>query len=210
MTRFSLSWLWHVPLLVAISCLAGCATSGYWGDRARDCADIITITSGQGSGVKLRAGIAQVGLLATHDVVGLRGGAWMQAGGKGNVIEDHLYDNDYLLLPLFSFGDEAFYPKWPFVEGRHKEYDSWKPLPFLTLPMSDCVSFYDRGQFAHYVQCEVVIGCVRTIRMGVNPFEFLDFVLGWLRIDLCDDDVGTVQWYRYAPAEGTPRDNALR
>ena len=41
----------------------------------------------------------------------------------------------------------------------------------------------------YYAQMEAVIGLGPSIRLGFNPGEVLDFVLGWFTIDIFNDDL---------------------
>lgn len=42
----------------------------------------------------------------------------------------------------------------------------------------------------YYTQLEVAAGLGYTVRLGFNPGELLDFLLGWTTIDIFGDDVG--------------------
>ena len=46
-----------------------------------------------------------------------------------------------------------------------------------------------RGSAALYTQMEVVVGLGGTLRLGFNPGELLDFILGWATIDIYNDDL---------------------
>ena len=37
---------------------------------------------------------------------------------------------------------------------------------------------------------EVAVGLIRTIRIGFNVGELLDFIVGWTTLDICRDDLG--------------------
>jgi hypothetical protein len=41
-----------------------------------------------------------------------------------------------------------------------------------------------------YTQIEVAGGFIATLRVGFNPGELLDFIVGWTTIDLFGDDLG--------------------
>lgn len=42
----------------------------------------------------------------------------------------------------------------------------------------------------YYTQCEVAVGTFfPSIRLGFNPGELLDFILGWTTIDIFRDDL---------------------
>lgn len=175
-------------LLAIVLGVTGCATP-YMIDRRRDAADIFTATVGTGAGVKARAGVFQVGLLANHDATGLRGGTVGYWEWKTPDLIDPVSDFDFLVVPLYSFGVESFHPESYGVVERSKGFDTEKWLPILTMPMSDVCSLSAPGQVPHYLQCELVAGVGVTIRLGFNPGELLDFILGWTTIDIFNDDL---------------------
>ncbi len=45
----------------------------------------------------------------------------------------------------------------------------------------------------YYTQCEVCLGVLRGVRLGVNPGELLDFLLGWTTLDTFNDDLEQMQ-----------------
>jgi hypothetical protein len=83
------------PILLVLS--AGCASTGYWGARGRDAADIFTFTVGAGDGAKVRVGPIQVAAVKTADLAGLRAGQFF-GDGDGLVFNDERYAP----LPLFG------------------------------------------------------------------------------------------------------------
>ena len=48
-------------------------------------------------------------------------------------------------------------------------------------------------------QLELALGLGGSLRLGLNPGELLDFLLGWLTIDLYDDDI---EWKKWRSAVG--------
>jgi len=42
---------------------------------------------------------------------------------------------------------------------------------------------------SYWTQIEAVIGIGGTLRLGFNPGELLDFILGWTTIDIYGDDL---------------------
>ena len=178
--------------------LAGCASPGYLGDRGRDFADVFTATVGFGAGAKARVGPIQAGLLYNVDTHGLRGGQF----GEAAWYEVHTFETvaPYPMKLRRFDGDEDYpweYPGYCFgrdrwqtgtserrLAGRRgKNYEAVSPVPFISLA----------GQPAYYTQIEVVVALIGSLRVGFNPGELLDFVLGWTTIDLFQDDLGTEQ-----------------
>ena len=182
----------HFTAVLALAALAaGCAsTKCYFTDRGRDAADILTVTIGAGAGAKARIGPIQVGALYAYDAFGLRGGRvawWWRDRADSEVV-----DIDYLILPLDGFGYEAFDHEALRAPARHKDFLTDKMLPFLSLPLAtDGFDEWDlsRKGFHYYTQLEVVVAIGPSIRLGLNPGELLDFLLGWTTLDFYKDDV---------------------
>lgn len=178
-----------------VSLLTGCAsTRAYLGDRGRDAADIFTLAGGCGAGAKVRIGPVHVGLAAIHDMAGVRGGE-LFVGHIDRHIEPidlettWFYDEDY------GFGHKRF--KDYAVNGYHGH-------PFFAT--IDDYWFRQDGDhpFLHpfYTQIEVAGGFLGTLRVGFNPGELLDFILGWTTIDVFHDDLG-MRRVRQERAEAT-------
>jgi hypothetical protein len=154
---------------------SGCSTP-YMVDRRRDAADILTIGIGTGAGVKARIGPLHAGLLVNAPVVDLRGGALNEYRHDGR------WSCDYEFLCV---GVEVFYPDLSpgqtdqdsLIRRRHKEIRYGGDIRCVPTSL--------------YTQVEVVGGLLSTFRLGINPGEFLDFILGWTTIDIFDDDLGT-------------------
>lgn len=48
---------------------------------------------------------------------------------------------------------------------------------------------YYKQNLIYLTQIEVSTGIGGTLRFGFNPFELLDFILGWTTIDIFSDDI---------------------
>ena len=163
----------------------GCSTP-YMVDRGRDVADVFTVTVGYGVGVKARVGPLGTGLFINSDIVGLRAGTFFR-------IEDDspIKPTDFTsIIPRFYmfpiFVEEDFnlngVPKL-----RHKDFDAVGVLfPFYTWVSDPCDS---STRWVYNTQLEVAIGIGGTIRLGFNPGELLDCILGWTTIDMLGDDL---------------------
>ncbi|MFC1452114.1 hypothetical protein ACFLSJ_02065 [Verrucomicrobiota bacterium] len=204
---------------LAISALgfAGCAATGYLVDRGRDAADVFTVTLGAGSGAKVRVGPLQVAAFENTDLLGIRAGQGFLSGG--NLTDNRevyaffplLRKTDYadpVVTSVFSggtgttsdyrdraaqphsplpytawgdlFGSEVFgHGRWSSSSERGKNVAAQSPLPVLALGMYP----------PYYTQVEAAAGLCFSLRLGFNAGELLDFVLGWLLIDLYTDDI---------------------
>jgi len=177
----------------AIVIVTGCAaTKGYFVDRGRDAKDVFTATVGLGLGAKARVGPLHAGLLVNHDVVGLRDGAFgyytlSMGRGDGVALE---YEATVIPVPgpyregLFgnwAFGYDAFMARQP-VDGRRlkADYEVRSLIPLLAT---------EGLRHQYCTQFEVVLGLGPSVRLGFNPGELIDFVLGWTTLDIFDDDL---------------------
>ena len=172
---------------------AGCLLSSgclcaYWGNRWRDTKDVLTCTVGLGLGVKARVGPLQVPLIAQSDYAGMRCGEcfaspmredfWTYASEAGYVVDQpipvYLRDRD----TLYS-GHETFDPGGAAAE-RHKCENS--------LGMGLVTVDRDHLNRAFYTQVECVVGAIVSVRVGINPGEVADWLVGFVGIDLMADD----------------------
>jgi hypothetical protein len=172
-------------LLVLSAC--GCARSAYLQDRARDALDIFTATVGHGYGGKARVGPLQAGLLWNKDKAGLRIGKMFWRLQQDQEVMREMMDWT-VLLPVLPFVHVAPFGLhsaeqcalvYETPDERKKEYTALGPfVPFLVLA--------DRVHY--YTQIEIAGGLFGTVRVGVNPGEFVDFLLGWTTLDIYGDD----------------------
>ncbi|MCZ6691912.1 MAG: hypothetical protein O7H41_20180 [Planctomycetota bacterium] len=198
-----------LTLIAIITMTAGCQTVGhYFAKRGRDLADCFTVEAGVGYGLGAElklAGLIHVaggGCAYWATPVGLRYGdlvassegenwdtgfvgspltnlAWipfhhvdrirLYLHYSGDTKEDHAC---YWLLPgLASYSSEEFEP-WIWTDPK----SGWSRL------------------HAFDIEAHVFLGLV-GVRVGFSPGEFLDFLLGWIGIDLAEDDVRVpVSW----------------
>ena len=203
-------------LVLVLACapfLSGCAATGtYLAQRGRDAADIFTLTLGVGDGVSVRAGPVHVSAIITSDLMGLKGG---QLFSNGN---DLMYNEEKLaFLPIpaspewstrrreMAEGDkiraEAEGRKWkrtktrwePNLFGSEIFYqDQGEPCDVRgknTMANSPFPFYVVSTNAAYYTQLEVAGGILMSLRVGFNPGELLDFMLGWAGVDIYHDDV---------------------
>lgn len=170
-----------LSLLVVFS---GCS-SPYFANRGRDAADIFTFTIGQGIGAKARVGPLQTGIFWNEDFAGLRGGGFGPASAWKNEYGKFPKDIDTLFFPIFGvFGGDSLQGS-ALLPGRHKAYEAFSPVPLISLP-TESTPYY-------YTQIEAAVGFLGTIRLGFNPGELIDFLLGWTTIDIFGDDIGVIE-----------------
>ncbi len=176
----------YTALTAILICTAtcGCRSSRpYLIDRWRDTADIVTVTIGKGYGAKARIGPVHVGAFYNRDHMGLRGGESHREWSRNTALPN-TFDFDLTLVSGERFDPERFER----TRDRHKCF---------VASGAACLSFsrgfegedWSVGDASYYSQIEIAGGIFKTLRLGINPGEIADFILGWLRIDLFDDDV---------------------
>jgi hypothetical protein len=160
---------------------AGCSSPGYMGNRVRDAADIFTVTAGLNYGAKARVGPFRVGLFGGSDYAGLR------AGEMGLPFQPFGSSEEVIDLEMTAMSAENFEPDLQTAKRRGKLFMSEGMICFA-IPDAD-KDASRRQQAAYFSECEVAVGLFGGLRLGFNPGELLDFILGWTTLDLYDDDL---------------------
>lgn len=196
-----------VGSLISALC-AGCASTGYLGDRARDVADIFTVAVGRGAGITARMGPVHLGLFYGKDEFGLRGGefslgpsSYVHWGGIGETFDP------LIVFPNVGGGPWCFWHErycgglqtvpdprggiMGLASARAKDYSVSGNCPLIAIPV---LSETDRNAGAKYpvhflTEIEIAFGVGKSLRLGFNPGELLDFILGWTTIDIFSDDL---------------------
>jgi len=190
-----------ILMAVASATMVGCAsTKGYFVDRGRDAADIFTVAVGRGVGVKAKIGPIQTGLIVNEDVFALRGGEvsywpafspvrprqWGERSGRPveALLPLPMIPNEELIL--YGGGEE--FGAGPLAETRGKTFSALNVIPLFPsaarIKDNTC-----HTAWPYYTQIECVIGLGPSFRLGLNPGEFLDFILGWMTVDIFNDDL---------------------
>jgi hypothetical protein len=207
-------------VLIAVCTLAnGCATSGFVGDRRRDAADIFTLTVGAGGGGKIRVGPLQLAVLENADLAGLRAGRLFGNGSDlhnngeiyiplprflrrpawGEPIAGKVFVEQEGRVSDYRTDDVRFHSPSPQLEwndlfGRevfshgldtpssHRGKDVAARSPFPLIAVGASAPFNSNIEFA--------VGLVLSLRVGINPGELLDYIVGLGGGDLYGDDLG--------------------
>jgi hypothetical protein len=178
--------------LIAL-CGTGCSTPGALGHRARDAADIFTLSVGSGVGVRARVGPVHAGLIADIGTTGLRGGQFQRSMGQS------AGELEYLGLPVdritegqpkLAFAAEAFDPD---DNRRGKGYVAISRIPLITTSIRTEEGQPERWFHPYLTQMEMQLGLILMLRVGFNPAELVDFVLGLVGVDILGDDVSPSQ-----------------
>lgn len=167
----------RILTILLIPCLSGCA---YLHDRGRDACDMVTVAA---EAPTLNASI-QLG----KSVLGI--GA---AGGKGVGLRSGsvgVYDTSEANLVLF--GAKLFVPRERDLD-RNKGYD----YTYMWFPWRDdeneFLGTFEEGEWFNAWQLEAALGLGVGVRVGVNLAEIADCLLGWTALDICDDDLATIE-----------------
>ena len=170
----------QVGIALALAGIAtGCATP-YIQARGHDAKDIFTFTVGDEScgGIKARVGPINAGLYSGFDHWGIRSGLpsddWGEPGFE---------------ILLLGFGVESF-PSRTSTQG----YGTAPTFFFVSPPMNKPIlaassKDFPKGNVAQFwTQIDLALGIYWPVRIGFNPGELLDFVLGWTTLDIYGDD----------------------
>lgn len=137
-----------------------------------------------------------MGIIANTDHAGLRAGTmFLNSNGRNMIVGDTL---DFLVIPLNGFGRDGLVFRDTIAPERHKGFYSSCCVPlFSRYALESRVG--NNSAFAlvpqivpHYTLLEIAGGLFGTVRLGFNPGELIDFVLGWVGIDIFKDDVGSI------------------
>ena len=169
----------QIAVLFPLVALSGCATP-YMIDRGRDAADIFTATVGVGVGAKARVGPLAAGLILESDITGLRGGALHLPDFRGPSGPTSMFPSDFDAFGLLV-GVEHFTSGPAVTSERHKTFTAESRWPFIIAPRKS-------RDWSYYTQIEVSGGILGAARLGFNPGELLDFILGWAHCDIMSDD----------------------
>ena len=199
----------------AVSTLcAGCA-SAYWRDHANDLGDIASVSFGAGLGVRAQAGPVATGLGAQMDVAGFRGGRFF-ADRRAFDLEPLGWSVDLVCASANLFGlrpvDGTPEPYDRIVNGRGKYQGQYNPVvggvfvPFWLCGEILDLDYYGperterpsplapnrkeaRPHLPSWTHLEAAAALGVGVRLGFNPGELLDFLLGFFGADLYGDDL---------------------
>ena len=168
----SLKSLWIA--IGSVLMLTGCR---YWDARGRDSLDIVTCSVGAGFGAKGRVGPVNAGLGFYAPVYGVESGQAGKINGgmcSGNTDAQILF-----------FGAQSSTQAYE-LNYRNKAYVAEN----IIIPFSGDI--YTGKNPAYWTQIEVYAGVFGGLRVGLNPGELIDFILGFTGIDIYGDDAPTL------------------
>jgi len=195
---------YRFALCVTAMMVSGCAQTGYFADRRHDLADVVTVCGGLGLGLRAQTGPVTIApVIMTMDLVGLRGGELFSIPELGAETDTPPIDAGALwwctsIFDLESDGRPQQRGKSVFslpVPQTEKDMqftvfsESW---PFIAVPRMVWQAEekqLERYPLHYWSQLEVTLGILGSLRLGANPGELVDFILGWLTVDLYGDDL---------------------
>ncbi|MBI9092219.1 MAG: hypothetical protein JEZ12_23650 [Desulfobacterium sp.] len=173
--------------------------AGYLSDRYDDALDIVSIQVGYGLGGKGRIGPLQTGLLFDVGLGGLRGGDFL--GVKD--FWPRGYDTPAKVdLVGVIVGVEGFGGSLK-SNRRGKSFSAMQigPISYVINPNTkpewkERVKKFQRvhNPWPYYSQIDLVAGVFINMRLGFNPGELLDFIVGWTTIDFYKDDLSKEEY----------------
>ena len=185
-----------LPGGLLVLALLGCScTPAYWADRRRDAADVFTATAGVGFGVKVQAGAVEVAPLYFYmPMAGWHGGEWYEYRDSGF----HSSEGNTPVFPFPFLYCEGMFPS-DRAAVRGKAYSSFGMICF-SVPIryvSGCCLCVPREPeedepypFYKFTDINVVAALGLGMRVGFNPGELADFLLGFTTLDFYGDDIG--------------------
>ncbi len=177
-----------MALICTTICLSGCMTQ-YAIDRRRDAADIVTLSFGYGAGVKARVGPIQAGVFGNVDKIGLRGGEFhLPMRGYGGVRTAYkcwpgIMDYCYTIYSAESFST-------PFDTLSSKREKNYGAIGLFCISIANSQRDMRKLNASYLTQFELAAGLGITARLGLNPGELFDFILGMFGVDIYRDDLG--------------------
>ena len=184
----------HTGILHSAFCLlpfliAGCSTH-----RTNDWKDVCNATVGESYGISVRLGPIRTGLYSGRDDKGLRSGVTGNTTGQ-------IANYDYYWL---FYGREHF-DGWrdardPRVRRKVVAAEYFFPcfiIPEAENPYAKSMVYGDQAynkltdgsrNYAYWTQLDIAMGLGDGFRLGFNPGELLDALLGYVGIDIYGDD----------------------
>lgn len=192
----------HAKVLTAcmILCLFLCGCSRtYRMNRLRDLADCVTLTWGLGVGAMVMIGPINTGLGMQWDVAGFRDGESTTGENSASVnalfisyqeVRKNVFGRNNLPTRTADYymPKEHMKNQWDKLIKNGATFYNRYPL-IAQMEMAPAVGpAYHARQY--YTQIEVCAGLIYSgFRVGVNPGELVDFLLGFSGIDIYGDDV---------------------
>ena len=178
-----------LPLLALAAVLASGCASPYWQNRRADAADVFTATIGVGLGATARIGPLHAGLGGNFDLYGIEAGKVGELGNTGALVLDSggHFAGDASLIAWGTSRIDLLGEGHARGKQVYSDRGSFGRIPFWNPPTPESQNP------ARWTQIEVAVGLLGGLRLGFNPGELLDFVLGFFGIDIYGDDLASAE-----------------
>jgi hypothetical protein len=163
-----------VALLACLCC--GCTSTDYLRQRCSDAGDIVTAQFGYGLGAKARVGPIHTGASWIFTPFGLSNGELY----SGAMTEETCPADVEVLFTGMEYS--------PCGQERNKHYRAGWGWPFIAWPEEVGGDGSALWPHPYYTEVRVAAGLIPAAVLGLNPGELVDFVVGWLGIDVYRDD----------------------
>lgn len=177
-------WFERSLVVAGVLVLAGC--SGYWRDRWNDAKDPFTLTVEESVGVKAGVGPVRLALFRSTSAFGFRGGAPTWAGDEPVVYHRGQRMHDAWIGP---FGTDEWEPTDAEALARGKFWRADQASLWWFPAVDVAPARRSPSYVPWFTDIEAAVGLGVGLRVGLNPGELLDFVLGFVGLDMFDDDI---------------------
>lgn len=168
----------RLALLSALSFCGGCTS--YWQDRWADAKDPFRVVALEGYGFTAKAGAFESGVASWTSLGGFSQGRVRSAGSE---------EVDPFYVPLLSGvrGSEL-------EDAEHRARGKWKG-GVTTLAFPSCNPFQPASvadntpPLEAYLDLRAGVALGAGVEVGFHPGEFVDFMLGFVGIDIFGDDL---------------------
>ncbi len=200
----------------AVSTLGSGCASTYWRNRANDLGDVASVSFDAGLGVRGQVGPLATGLDVQMDLAGFRGGRFF-FDRRAFDLEPIGWSVDLLFVSGNFYGcrpTDLVEPYNRTINARGKYQGQYNPLiEGVFVPFWLCGEMLELGCYAGsrpdnppqalapcqakeglpflptWTHIEVAAALGVGFRLGFNPGELLDFLLGFFGVDLYGDDL---------------------
>ncbi|MCP4116956.1 MAG: hypothetical protein GY737_16440 [Desulfobacteraceae bacterium] len=170
------------------------SSAGYFSDRYDDALDIFSIQLGYGFGAKGRIGPLQTGLLMDVGLGGLRGGDFLGVKDFWPRGYDTPAKVDLVgvIVGVEGFGGSLKSNR----RGKSFSANQIGPISYTVNPHA-VPEWKERAKdmqradnpWPYYSQIDLAAGVFINMRLGFNPGELLDFIMGWTTFACYNDDL---------------------
>lgn len=167
-----------LPLFIILvgATLTGCKTD-YWSMRKDDLKDIFGCTLVKGYGWDIKGGPIEASLCKIDDKVGYRNGVRISDRIRSSELGLLFVSFDSIQAKHISKGQQEL-----LRQSREYKGSGFFGISVGTEPNTGRLRLY------HLTSCEASLAIGYGLRLGFNPGEVVDLLLGFFGVDIYDDD----------------------